>query len=113
MKVPIMKVLSLIKLLGIGVCRELPFFYSFTGCDSVESFNSKGKCTFFDVVMKIDIKDFKSVELQRGGLIIRGGGHLTKTMSLLTKEVTAIGSGQRSVAATYVHIRSRKPWLRL
>ena len=62
-------------------------------------------------MVKIDIKDFKSVELQRGVLTIHGGGHLTKTMSLLTKEVTATGSGQGSVAATYVHIRSREPWL--
>ena len=41
-------------------------------------------------MVKIDIKDFKSVELQRGVLTIHGGGHLTKTMSLLTKEVTAM-----------------------
>ena len=62
-------------------------------------------------MVKIDVKGFKSVELQRGGLTIRGRGHLNKAMQLITKEVTAIGSGQGSVAATYVHIRSREPWL--
>ena len=62
-------------------------------------------------MVKIDIKGFKSVELQRGGLTIRGGGHLSKAMQLITKDVMATGSGQGSVAATYVHIRSREPWL--
>ena len=62
-------------------------------------------------MVKIDIKGFKSVELQRGSLTIRGGGHLNKAMQLITKDVMATGRGQGSVAATYVHIRSREPWL--
>ena len=62
-------------------------------------------------MVKIDIKGFQSVELQRGGLTIRGGGHLSKAMQLITKDVMATGSGQGSVAATYVQIRSREPWL--
>ena len=62
-------------------------------------------------MVQIDIKGFMSVELQRGGLTARGGGHLNKAMQSITKNVTAIGSGQGSVAATYVHIRSREPWL--
>ena len=62
-------------------------------------------------MVEIDVKGFKSVELQRGGSTIRGGGHLSKAMQLITKDVMATGSGQGSVAATYVHIRSRAPWL--
>ena len=50
-------VVSLIELLGTDVCKALPFFFGITGCDSVESFNGKGKCTFFDAWMKSADKD--------------------------------------------------------
>ena len=45
-------VLSLIEHLTIDVCKALPYFYAFTGCDTVSSFNGKGKCTFFDTWME-------------------------------------------------------------
>ena len=44
--------LSLIEHLTIDVCKALPYFYAFTGCDTVSSFNGKGKCTFFDTWME-------------------------------------------------------------
>ena len=44
--------LSLIEHLTIDVCKALPYFYTFTGCDTVSSFNGKGKCTFFDTWME-------------------------------------------------------------
>ena len=34
--------------LGAKFCKGFPFFYSFTGCDTVSSFFSIGKCTFWD-----------------------------------------------------------------
>ena len=34
---------------GSDVCRALPFFYAFTGCDTVSSFFGKGKCKAYDV----------------------------------------------------------------
>ena len=40
-------VLSLIWDLTIDVCKALPYFYAFTRCDTMSSFNGKGKCTFF------------------------------------------------------------------
>ena len=43
--------------LGTDVCKALPFFYAFTGCDSVSSFNGKGKCTFWDQWMKSGMKN--------------------------------------------------------
>ena len=45
-------VVAIIKQLGIDICKALPFFYAFTGCDTVSSFSGKGKCTFFDAWMK-------------------------------------------------------------
>ena len=48
---------GLIDILGVDVSKALPFFYALTGCDSVESFNGKGKCSFFDAWMKSDQKD--------------------------------------------------------
>ena len=46
-----------IKELGTDICKALPFFYAFTGCDTVSSFNGKGKCTFWDHWMKSGMKD--------------------------------------------------------
>ena len=45
-------ILSLIEHLTIDICKALPYFYAFTGCDTVSSFNGKGKCTFFDTWME-------------------------------------------------------------
>ena len=45
-------ILSLIEHLTIDVCKALPYFYAFTGCDTVSSFNGEGKCTFFDTRME-------------------------------------------------------------
>ena len=39
---------------GNDVCKALPFFYAFTGCDTVSSFHGKGKCSFWDVWKKCD-----------------------------------------------------------
>ena len=50
-------VVAIIKQLGIDICKALPFFYAFTGCDTVSSFSGKGKCTFFDAWMKSREKD--------------------------------------------------------
>ena len=44
--------MSLIEHLTIDVCKALPYFYAFTGCDTVSSFNGKCKCTFFDTWME-------------------------------------------------------------
>ena len=41
-------ILSLIQHLTIYVCKALPHFHVFIGCDVVSSFNGKGKCTFLD-----------------------------------------------------------------
>ena len=40
----------------IDICKALPFFYAFSGCDTVSSFHGKGKCTMFDHCMTSDIK---------------------------------------------------------
>ena len=45
-------ILSLIQHLTTNVCKALPYFHAFTGCDTVSSFNGKGKCTFFDTCME-------------------------------------------------------------
>ena len=48
-------IISLINHLGIAICKAVPYFYAFTGCDTVSSFTGKGKCTFFDTWMKIKL----------------------------------------------------------
>ena len=45
-------ILSLIEHLTIDICKALPFFYAFTECDTVSSFNGKGECTCFDTWME-------------------------------------------------------------
>ena len=39
-------VVMLIWHLGIDICKGLPYFYAFTGCDAVSAFNRKGKYIF-------------------------------------------------------------------
>ena len=50
-------ILPLIEHLTVDVCKALPYFYAFTGCDAVSSFNGKGKCTFFDTWMESESKN--------------------------------------------------------
>ena len=45
-------ILSLIEHLTIDVCKALPHFYAFTGCDIVSNVNGKRKFIFFDTWMK-------------------------------------------------------------
>ena len=40
--------------LGAEICTVLPFFYAFTGCDTVLSFYNHGKCKFFDTWMELN-----------------------------------------------------------
>ena len=45
----------------------LPFFYAFTGCDTVSRFYVKGKCTAYDVWVKSERKvDFLDVFVELG-----------------------------------------------
>ena len=39
---------GIIHKLEAGICRALPFFYAFSGCDTVSSFYGKGKCKAYD-----------------------------------------------------------------
>ena len=48
---------KIVAFLGTEVCKALPFFYSFTGCDIVPSFYGKGKCKAWDIWMSSEHKD--------------------------------------------------------
>ena len=48
-------IISLTNHFGINICKACPYFDAFTGCDTVSSFNGKGKCIFFDTWMKSTI----------------------------------------------------------
>ena len=76
---------TLIEQLGTGICKALPFFFSFTDCDTVSSFHGEGKCTMFDMWMKIDIKD-----------------QLTKTIIKLGKLPQAIANEDMYILETFV-----------
>ena len=44
--------------IGIHICGALPFFYAFTGCDTVSSYYNVGKCKFYDALStfsKVDL----------------------------------------------------------
>ena len=43
--------------IGTDICKALPFFYCFTGCDTNSSFHGKGNCSFFGASMKSERKD--------------------------------------------------------
>ena len=48
---------TIICTLGPDICRALPFFYAFSGCDTVSSFYGKGKCKIFDVWLESIYRD--------------------------------------------------------
>ena len=50
-------IISAIFDLGKETCTFLPFFYAFTGCDTVSSFFSKGKCRAWDAWHQSEQKD--------------------------------------------------------
>lgn len=50
-------VIAMVTSLGRETCMALPFFYAFTGCDTVSSFYLKGKCKAWDVCSKSQEKD--------------------------------------------------------
>ena len=50
-------VISAIFDLGKETCNSLPFFYAFTGCDTVSRFFSKGKCRACDAWHQSKQKD--------------------------------------------------------
>ena len=47
----------IIRGLGSDIFHALPFFYSFTGCDTFSSFCVKGKCKAYDIWVKSERKD--------------------------------------------------------
>lgn len=47
---------NICEILGNDVCKSLPFFHAFTGCDTVSSFFNHSKIKFFDAWMKYDDK---------------------------------------------------------
>ena len=58
---------EIIGFLGKDVCLALPFFYAFTGCDTVSSFYGKGKCKAWDAWFNSEKKDvFTTVFAQLG-----------------------------------------------
>ena len=67
-----------------SICKALPFFYAFFGCDTVSSFFSKGKCKGWDIWMK-DRSNLDEVFIRLGN----EPGELTNTeMNLIEKFVT-------------------------
>ena len=48
---------QIINELGSDIFLALPFFYAFTGCDTVSSFYGKDKCKASDVWVKTERKD--------------------------------------------------------
>ena len=58
---------QIIREFGSDIFFALPFFYSFTACDIVSSFYSKGKCKAYDVWVKCErTVDFTDVFVEFG-----------------------------------------------
>ena len=51
-------VVMIVKRLGVDVSQALPWFHAFTGCDTVSSFNGKGKLTMWDSWMASSYKNY-------------------------------------------------------
>ena len=67
-----------------SICEALPFFYAFSGCDTVSSFFSKGKCKGWDIWME-DRSNLDEVFIRLGN----EPGELTNTdMNIIEKFVT-------------------------
>ena len=49
--------------LGIDVCKGLPFFHAFTGCDTVSSFYKYGKAKHWKVWMEMNKENLQLTEL--------------------------------------------------
>ena len=49
-------IISLVNEMGIDICKALPFFFAYTGSDTVSTFHSKGKCTLKDELTRTFIK---------------------------------------------------------
>ena len=49
---------AIIQELGSDICRAFPFFYAFTGCDTVSSFFGRGKCKAYDIWVQSSKKDY-------------------------------------------------------
>ena len=74
------------KKLDHSICEALPFFYAFSGCDTVSSFFSKGKCKGWDIWME-DRSNLDEVFIRLGS----EPGELTNTnMNIIEKFVTKI-----------------------
>ena len=78
--------LSLIEHLTIDVCKALPYFHAFTGCDTVSSFNGKGKCTFFVTWMESKKKnDLTKTFIKLGGMPESINSDVRNTLEFLVK----------------------------
>ena len=71
--------------LGEDTCQALPFFHSFTGCDTVSSFFNHGKCKFWDRWREFEEKDA-----------------LTRVFVKLSEKPTMIMPEQVSILESYV-----------
>ena len=73
-----------------SICEALPFFYAFSGCDTVSSFFSKGKCKGWDIWME-DRSNLDEVFIRLGN----EPGELTNTdMNIIEKFVTKMYTKQ-------------------
>ena len=57
-------VFEIASLIGSDVCKGLPFFYAFTGCDSTSSFYRHGKCKFWDTWVNNENTELTSVFIE-------------------------------------------------
>ena len=73
------------------MCKALPFFFEITGCDSVESFNGKGKCIFFNALIKSADKDLTSQLFVRiSNILVKAGVDMSITEKLVKKCIMAM-----------------------
>ena len=81
-------ILSLLQHSTIDFYKALPYFYAFTGCDTVSSFNGKGKCTFFDTWMKCKKKnDLTKTFIKLGNMPESINSDKKNTLEFLVKTV--------------------------
>ena len=71
--------------IGVTFCSALPFFFAFTGCDTVSSFFNVGKCKFYDA-----LSTFSKID------------SLTEVFTTLSQEPASLYEQQIDTIETYL-----------
>ena len=80
--------------IGLSFCNALPFFYAFSGCDTVSSYFKVGKCKFYDA-----LSTFNDIDA------------LKEVFKVLSNQPTLIVQHQIDILERYLHVYYPKQYV--